>query len=309
MTDCLRIATRASRLALWQAEWVRAGILQAHPHLTVELVTLTTRGDQILDRPLAAIGGKGLFIKELEDALLDGRADLAVHSMKDVMAFLPDGLEISLITERDHPGDAWVSPNYAALDELPEGAVVGTSSLRRAAQLKHARPDVEIKTLRGNVETRLRKVHEGEYDAAVLAVSGLKRLELGHEIRTVLPQSLMLPAIAQGAIGIETRVGDAETLRWLEHLEHAATRDCVLAEREVLAVLEGNCQVPLAGFAELHQDQLHLEARVGSPDGTTLLKAQATAPRQQAVELGRAVAHQLLDQGGAALLQQFSGHA
>ena len=223
MTDCLRIATRASRLALWQAEWVRAGIQQAHPHLSVELVTLTTRGDQILDRPLALIGGKGLFIKELEDALLDGRADLAVHSMKDVMAFLPEGLEISIITERDHPGDAWVSPHYASLEELPEGAVVGTSSLRRAAQLKHARPDLEIKTLRGNVETRLRKVHDGEYDAAVLAVSGLKRLELEHEIRAVLPQQVMLPAIAQGAIGIETRVGNTETLRWLEHLEHTAT--------------------------------------------------------------------------------------
>jgi hydroxymethylbilane synthase len=306
MSDRLRIATRGSRLALWQAEWVQRGILSRFPEVEVELVVLTTQGDRILDRPLAQIGGKGLFIKELEDALLEDRADLAVHSMKDVMAFLPEGLEISVITERDHPGDAWVSPQHESLEALPRGAVVGTSSLRRAAQLKHLRPDLEIRTLRGNVETRLRKVESGEYDAAVLAMAGLRRLGLEAHIRCALPREWMLPAIAQGAVGIETRTGDEDTLRWLRHLDHPETRDALTAEREVLAQLEGNCQVPLAGFAEVQGAEMHLEARLGSPDGATLLRAEGTAPRESAQALGQQVARQLLQQGGQRLLQDFA---
>jgi hydroxymethylbilane synthase len=301
----LRIATRKSRLALWQATWVRDQIVKQFPEQPVELVPMSTQGDRILDRSLSEIGGKGLFIKELEQAMLAGSADLAVHSMKDMTAHVPTGLTISVITEREDPGDAFVSNNYASLEELPQGAVVGTSSLRRMCQVRHHRPDLNVRSLRGNVETRLRKLDEGEYDAIILAVAGLKRLELDQRIAQILPQEQMLPAIAQGVIGIETRAEDHETLRWLSHLQHTDTLSCLTAERKVMAMLEGNCHVPLAGYCTLHGEELHLRARIGSPDGATLLHAESRAHRDQALALGEQVAQELLAQGGQHILDEF----
>ena len=302
----LRIATRKSRLALWQAEWIRNQILQQFPDLPIILVELTTQGDLILHRSLAEIGGKGLFIKELEQALLAGKADLAVHSMKDITAFVPKGLSISVITEREHPGDAFVSEKYTKLATLPHNAIIGTSSLRRACQIKHIRPDLIIRTLRGNVETRLHKLDKGEYDAIILAVAGLRRLGLEHRITQIIPQTILLPAIAQGIIGIETRINDSTTLSYLQHLQHEETALCFAAERKVLELLEGNCRIPLAGYCHLQQGKLHLEARIGSPDGSQLYQAIGEAPPSQAHILGEQIADQLLQQGGQEILQEFA---
>ena len=299
-----KIATRGSPLALWQARWVQKNILEQYPEISVELLILKTTGDRIQDRPLSEVGGKGLFIKELETALLDGRADMAVHSMKDVTGFFPEGLEISVIAEREDPGDAWLCPKYGSIEDFPHGGIVGTSSLRRASQLKHHRPDLRIRSLRGNVITRLRKLDEGEVDATILAVAGLKRSDLEERITEVLPMEWMLPAIGQGAIGIETRIDDQQTLSRIQHLNDQTTWDCLLAERTLLTEMEGNCQIPLAGYCILNGDELFLRALIADPEGESILRYEARAARQDSVKLGREAAQWLLKNGGEEILQK-----
>ena len=298
----ITIATRKSPLALWQAEHVKSRLQAHYPGLEVKLLPITTRGDQLLDSPLSKIGGKGLFVKELEQLLLDGSADIAVHSMKDVPMFFPDGLCLGPILARENPYDAFVSNHYAALDDLPQGAVVGTSSLRRQAQLQHYRPDLVIKSLRGNVQTRLAKLDAGEFDAIVLAVSGLLRMQLDQRIRSILDDAVCLPACGQGALGIELRSGDAQLAELVSVLGDADTALCVTAERAMNTRLEGGCQVPIAGFAELHGERLTLRALVGSVDGQVLLHARGEAMADQAAALGVEVAEQLLAQGAGELL-------
>ena len=301
----LKIATRQSPLALWQAEHIKARLEQLYPELEVELVKFVTQGDKILDTPLAKIGGKGLFVKELEHALLEGRADLAVHSMKDVPMQFPEGLSLAVICEREDPTDAFVSNQYASFDDLPQGAVVGTSSLRRKCQILQARPDLIIKDLRGNVGTRLSKLDDGLYDAIILASAGLKRLELASRIRHELDKDVSLPAVGQGALGLECRSNDQDVLALIEPLQHFETALCVRAERAFNTYLEGGCQVPIAGFATLDHGQIRMEGRVGSTDGKTLLKTkgEATAELDAAEKLGQDLAQQLLDQGAAELLK------
>lgn len=298
----LKIATRQSPLALWQAEHIRARLQVLYPDLTVELVKFVTQGDKILDTPLAKIGGKGLFVKELEAALLDGRADLAVHSMKDVPMHLPEGLSLPVICEREDPFDAFVSPQFGHLDELPHGACVGTSSLRRKCQILNYRPDLVIKDLRGNVGTRLAKLDDGQYDAIILASAGLKRLELEYRIRHTLLPEMSLPAVGQGALGLECRSNDQEVLDLIQPLLHHQTWHCVRAERAFNAYLEGGCQVPIAGFATLQNETLYMEGRVGSLDGQTVLRAKHSDDVAQAEQLGIHIAQQLLAQGAAELL-------
>lgn len=321
MNRTYRIATRKSPLALWQAEYVKARLEQAQPGIHVELLLLTTQGDKHLDTPLAKIGGKGLFVKELEQALLDKRADMAVHSMKDVPMEVPPGLRLHTALEREDPSDAFISTQYASLLELPQGAVVGTSSLRRRCQLHYARPDLQLRDCRGNVNTRLAKLDQGEYDALILASAGLMRLDLAERIRARLPQSLSLPACGQGALGIETRESCQELMPLLQALTHRPTVLCVAAERALNRRLEGGCQVPIAGFATLSGNQLSLEGRVGSEDGHQLLisrhsqklildePAANSHPSQVqeaeialAESLGQKVAEDLFDQGAQALL-------
>lgn len=299
----LKIATRQSPLALWQAEHIRARLEALHADLKVELVTFVTQGDKILDTPLAKIGGKGLFVKELEAALLDGRADLAVHSMKDVPMALPEGLSLAVICEREDPLDAFVSNTYKSFDELPQGAKVGTSSLRRKTQILKQRPDLNIIDLRGNVGTRLSKLDSGLYDAIILASAGLKRLGLAERIRHTLQPEISLPAVGQGALGLECRATDQDVLDLILPLLHAETDVCVRAERAFNAYLEGGCQVPIAGYATLNQGQIHIEGRVGSVDGVTLLKVQLSGAPEQAEQLGVSLAQKLLEQGAGDLLK------
>ena len=299
----LKIATRQSPLALWQAEHIRARLEALHTDLKVELVTFVTQGDKILDTPLAKIGGKGLFVKELEAALLDGRADLAVHSMKDVPMALPEGLNLAVICEREDPLDAFVSNTYNHFDELPQGAKVGTSSLRRKCQILKQRPDLEIIDLRGNVGTRLSKLDAGNYDAIILASAGLKRLGLAERIRHTIQPEFSLPAVGQGALGLECRTDDQAVLDLIQPLMHSETNACVRAERAFNAYLEGGCQVPIAGYAVLQNGQIHLEGRVGSVDGKTLLKAQQIGASEQAEQLGVALAQDLLAQGAGDILK------
>lgn len=299
----LKIATRQSPLALWQAEHIRDRLEALHDGLKVELVTFVTQGDKILDTPLAKIGGKGLFVKELEAALLDGRADIAVHSMKDVPMQLPEGLELAIICEREDPYDAFVSNQYENFADLPQGAKLGTSSLRRKCQILKQRPDLDVIDLRGNVGTRLSKLDAGQYDAIILASAGLKRLELQQRIRHVLDRDVSLPAVGQGALGIECRSHDTEILDLIMPLMHTDTNVCVRAERAFNAYLEGGCQVPIAGFATLKNGQIHLEGRVGSVDGETLLVSKVIGETQQAEQLGVQLAKQLLDQGAGELLK------
>lgn len=296
----IKIATRKSALALWQAEDVKARLEKAHPGLLVELLPMVTKGDQILNSPLSKVGGKGLFIKELEIAMMEGRADIAVHSMKDVPMEFPDGFGIHAICERENPGDAFVSNQYTSLDELPQGAVLGTSSLRRQCQIKHYRPDLVIKDLRGNVNTRLQKLDDGQYDAIILASAGLIRLEMAERIRQTLPYELSLPAVGQGAVGIECRNEDAELIDLLAPLNDPDTALRVKAERAMNNRLEGGCQVPIAGYAELTEQGIHLRGLVGSTSGSQILKAEAFGSDAKA--LGVAVAEQLLNQGAAELL-------
>lgn len=299
----LKIATRQSPLALWQAEYIRARLQELHPDLTVELVKFVTQGDKILDTPLAKIGGKGLFVKELEAALLDGRADLAVHSMKDVPMALPEGLTLAVICEREDPLDAFVSNQFEKFADLPQGAKVGTSSLRRKSQILKQRPDLQIIDLRGNVGTRLGKLDDGQYDAIILASAGLKRLGLSERIRHCLAPDISLPAVGQGALGLECRAADSEVLALIQPLLHEETDVCVRAERAFNAYLEGGCQVPIAGYATLQNGQIHIEGRVGSADGQTLLRAELTDEASNAQQLGENLARNLLDQGAGELLK------
>lgn len=300
--NTLKIATRQSPLALWQAEHIKARLQALHPGLTVELVKFVTQGDKILDTPLAKIGGKGLFVKELENALLDGRADLAVHSMKDVPMDLPDNLTLAVICERENPFDAFVSNQYLTLDDLPQGARLGTSSLRRKSQIQAYRPDLTIIDLRGNVGTRLGKLDAGEYDAIILAAAGLKRLQLESRIKKILPADLSLPAVGQGALGLECRSNDQAVLTLIAPLSDPATNICIRAERAFNRTLQGGCQVPIAGFAVLENNQLTMQGRVGSPDGQQLLKAEISGAPEQAEQLGKQLAQRLLEQGAGELL-------
>lgn len=299
----IRIATRQSPLALWQADYVKAQLESHHPDLEVTLVPIVTKGDKILDAPLAKIGGKGLFIKELEVAMMEGEADIAVHSMKDVPMELPEGFELPVICPREESSDAFVSNHYSSLMELPQGAKVGTSSLRRQSQIKAARPDLEILDLRGNVGTRLGKLDEGQYDAIILATAGLIRLGLEERIQQRLPQSLSLGAVGQGAVGIECREGDEATKALLAPLHCEDTAVCVTAERAMNLKLHGGCQVPIAGQAELKGDQLSLAGLVGSLNGEQLLRAVQVGPASAPKALGDHVAECLLDMGAAPLLK------
>jgi hydroxymethylbilane synthase len=299
----LRIATRESPLALWQAEYVKARLEAAHPGLRVELLPMTTRGDQILNSPLALIGGKGLFIKELEVALLDGRADIAVHSMKDVPMEFPEGLGLAAICEREDCRDAFVSNDFAELDALPTGAVVGSSSLRRQCQLRAHRPDLVIRDLRGNVNTRLRKLDAGEYQAIILASAGLIRLGMAERIRQFLPVELSLPAGGQGAVGVECRSDDVATQALLQCLHHETTALCVSAERAMNRKLQGGCQVPIAALARINGTELHLKGLVGTVDGQRILRGEISGATHLAEELGEILAEDLLRQGAAAILE------
>ena len=305
----IRIATRKSALALWQAEFVKARLEQAHPGLVVTLVPMVSRGDKLLDSPLSKIGGKGLFVKELETALLENEADIAVHSMKDVPMDFPEGLGLFCICEREDPRDAFVSNTYASLDDLPLGSVVGTSSLRRQAQLLTRRPDLEIRFLRGNVNTRLAKLDAGEYDAIILAAAGLIRLGFEERITSAISIEDSLPAGGQGAVGIECRSADAHIHALLAPLHHADTAVRVTAERALNKHLNGGCQVPIACFAVLEGEQIWLRGLVGEPSGGTLLSADARAPRGEAQTLGVQVAEALLAQGAGDILKAVYGEA
>ena len=305
----IRIATRKSALALWQAEFVKAALEQAHPGIQVSLVPMVSRGDKLLDAPLAKIGGKGLFVKELETALLENAADIAVHSMKDVPMDFPEGLGLFCICEREDPRDAFVSNSFASLEQLPPGSVVGTSSLRRQAQLLARRPDLKIQFLRGNVNTRLAKLDAGEYDAIILAAAGLIRLGFAARIRSSLSTEDSLPAGGQGAVGIECRSADADIHALLAPLHHRATALRVTAERALNKHLNGGCQVPIACYAVLEGVQLWLRGLVGQPDGGRLLRAEQRAPATVAERLGVEVAEALLQQGAADILRAVYGEA
>ena len=300
------IASRESALAMWQAQFISRQLALLYPQTGISIMGMTTQGDQILDRPLAQIGGKGLFIKELEQALEDGRADIAVHSMKDVPMSLPEGFMLAAITEREDPRDAFVSNRFESLGELPEGAVIGTSSLRRESQLRHRFPHLKVEPLRGNVQTRLRKLDEGQYDAIILAAAGLKRLELGARIRALIDPEESLPAVGQGALGIECRAGREEIPDWLKPLYHAETAKCVLAERAVSSILGGSCQVPLGAFAEIAEGRLRLRAFVASPDGKKMIRAEEEGDPESYVEIGRNAAQRLLDEGAGEILALLS---
>lgn len=309
MTQIIRIATRKSALALWQAEYVKAQLLAHHPELEVELVPMSTKGDKLLDTPLSKVGGKGLFVKELEVAMLEGRADIAVHSMKDVPMEFPEGLGLAVICEREDPLDAFVSNDYQHIEQLPAGAVIGTSSLRRQSQIQASFPSLRIKELRGNVNTRLSKLDNGEYDAIILASAGLIRLEMSNRISSRLPSDLSLPAGGQGAVGIECRTEDQTILDLLAPLNHVGTAHCVLAERAVNRHLQGGCQVPIACFAELNPEGtvLYMRGLVGSIDGSTILRADIEGVVEQAEQLGVQLAEQLLAQGAKEILAEVYG--
>lgn len=299
----LKIATRQSPLALWQADYVKDRLQQLYPDLNVELVPMVTKGDVILDSPLAKIGGKGLFVKELENALLNKEADIAVHSMKDVPMQFPEGLGLAVICKREDPRDAFVSNSYRTLAELPQGAVVGTSSLRRQCQLKKLRPDLEIRSLRGNVGTRLSKLDNGDYDAIILASAGLIRLGLAERIASFIDVEQSLPAAGQGAVGIECRTDDVAVQQLLAPLADAETTSCVLAERAMNHHLQGGCQVPIGGYAVLRDSELYLRALVGSVDGSTIIRAEGKSAVENADVLGVQIADQLLAQGADKILQ------
>lgn len=308
MTEILRIATRKSALALWQAEYVKAELEVHHPELTVELVPMSSRGDKILDVPLAKVGGKGLFVKELEHSLLNNEADIAVHSMKDVPMEFPEGLGLSVICPREDPRDAFVSNRFDSLEQLPQGSVVGTSSLRRQCQLLAKRPDLNIKFLRGNVNTRLQKLDDGDYDAIILASAGLIRLEMPERIRERITPEFCLPAGGQGAVGIETRTNDARIKQLIAPLHCGTTAQQVAAERAMNRRLEGGCQVPIGCFA-VHQgdDQLWLRGLVGNPDGSVMLEDDIRGSVADAEALGVTLAERLLDAGAGEILQAVYG--
>ena len=305
----LKIGTRGSALALWQAEWVRSQIQSTHPEIPVELVIIKTQGDKILDVPLAMVGGKGLFVKELEEALLAEEVDLAVHSMKDVPTVIPDGLMLAAILEREDSRDVLLSLQYGGISDLPQGAIVGSSSLRRQSQLLHSRPDLKVVSLRGNVNTRIHKLESGSFDAILLAAAGVKRLGLTQHVVQYLELDTMIPANGQGAIGIEIRQSDAITMAIIAFLNHLPTVQCVSAERAFLAELEGGCQIPIAGYAHLQETVLVMTGRVASLDGkemvTQTVEAQTQGEGQESPEsLGRRLGQDILAQGGKRILQQ-----
>ena len=300
----LKIATRKSPLALWQANWIKGRLEGLYPGIEVELVKIVTKGDKILDVPLAQVGGKGLFVKEIEDALLDGRADIAVHSMKDVPTEFPEGLHLAVITEREDPRDAWFSASGKSFEEMPLGAKIGTSSLRRKVQLKGKRPDLVFEDLRGNVDTRLRKLEEGQYDAIVLAAAGVKRLGVSDKVTDYLGADYVLPAVGQGAVGIECRIDDLETNEMIAPLRHDDTQTAVVAERSFLAKLEGGCQVPIASYAEVSGDTMRLRGLVGSLDGETIIAGEKTGKTADAVKLGISLAEDLLARGAKKILDE-----
>ena len=303
-TKLVRIATRKSALALWQAEFVKAELERFHADVRVELVPMSTQGDIILDTPLAKIGGKGLFVKELEQAMLDGRADIAVHSMKDVPVEFPQGLALHTICEREDPRDAFVSNNFANLSALPQGSIVGTSSLRRQCQIKALRPDLDIRDLRGNVNTRLGKLDDGQYDAIILAAAGLIRLEMESRIADYIEPEVSLPANGQGAVGIECRIDDEVTKALLAPLEHTQTRIRVNAERSMNRYLEGGCQVPIGAYALVDGEQVHLRGLVGAVDGSEILRDEVTGHVNDAEKLGVELAKKLLAQGADKILAE-----
>jgi hydroxymethylbilane synthase len=298
----LRIATRKSPLAVWQAEYVADRLRAEHPGLEVELVRMSTRGDRILDAPLARIGGKGLFLKELEEGLLDGRADIAVHSMKDVPAVVTAYLQVPVIPEREDPCDAFVSNRYASIDALPEGARIGTASLRRQSQIRARRPDLRVETLRGSVNTRLEKLDQDEFDAIILAAAGLRRLGLQARITRRMPPEESLPAVAQGALGIQCRVGDQQIEVLIAPLNHADSHLRVSAERSLNRQLEGSCQIPIGAYAELIGEEIHLRGLVGSEDGRHMVRGEIRGHRSQAVALGETLGRDLLERGGREIL-------
>jgi len=300
----LRIATRSSPLALWQAEDVQSKLMALYPELNVELVTMTTKGDKILDAPLAKVGGKGLFVKELEVGMLENRADIAVHSMKDVPMAFPEGLDLFLIMEREDPRDAFVSNTYDNLDSMPDGSIVGTSSLRRQTQIRERYPNLVINWLRGNVNTRLRKLDDGEYDAIILASAGLLRLKFADRIKAFISPEDSLPAAGQGAVGIECRVDDTEVHKLLEPLRDQDTTIRVSAERAMNIRLNGGCQVPIAGYATLDDDDIYIRGLVGEPDGSVVLRAEVKGHKDRAEHLGVKLADELLALGADKILSK-----
>ena len=303
----VRIATRNSPLAMWQAEFVKSRLLELHQNIEVELIAMKTQGDIILDTPLAKVGGKGLFVKELEQGMLDGRADIAVHSMKDVPVEFPEGLHLPVICQREDPHDAFVSNHYQSIDEMPHGARLGTSSLRRECQVRTHRPDLEVLPLRGNVNTRLRKLDDGEFDAIILAMAGLKRLGFDDRIRSALTPEQSLPAIGQGALGIETRVDDEEMNALIAPLHCDQTAIVLRAERALNKRLSGGCQVPIAGYAMLDDDNVWLRGLVGQPDGTNTVTAEVRGKAADAEKLGIQVAEMLLAKGADKILADVYG--
>ena len=305
----LILGTRGSKLAVHQSQWVQARLQELAPGLTISLQRIQTSGDKILDVPLAKIGGKGLFVKEIEDALLSKEIDLAVHSMKDVPTALPEGLDILCVPPREDPRDALITRDGCRLDQLKPGARIGTSSLRRQAQLLHYRPDFTIEMLRGNLDTRLRKLREGQFDAIVLAAAGLRRLAWDAEITEYLPVHLSLPAIAQGALGIEARSDDTFVRELLSRFEHRPTRITVTAERALLHRLEGGCQVPIAAHAALEGDRLTVDGLVASVDGRRVIRHQIQGPASEAQALGTKLAERLLADGGDVILKEIYGQA
>jgi hydroxymethylbilane synthase len=317
MKNKIVIGTRGSKLALWQAEWVKAELEKLHPGLRVSLEKIKTTGDKILDVPLAKVGGKGLFVKEIEEAMLRGEVDIAVHSMKDVPTEFPQGLHLAVICERENPHDAFISPlvgqksesvsggfKYRSFKDLPKGAKVGTSSLRRSTQLLNIRPDLRIVQLRGNLETRFRKLHEGQFDAMILAAAGVKRLGWSERITEILPMEISLSAIGQGAIGIECRVDDREINEMIAPLSHRETELCVRAERAFLKKLEGGCQVPIAAHAELKDGSLKMHGLVGDIEGKTIIKGSVKGPSVDYEKLGISLAHDLLARGAKKILDE-----
>lgn len=300
----LRIVTRTSQLALWQANHIRSKLIDHHPKLDVEIIGIKTQGDLWLQTPLQKIGGKGLFVKELEQAILANEADVAVHSLKDIPAVFPSELGLVAICERENPFDAWICPNGFSVQTLPPGSKVGTSSLRRMAQLQQLRPDLHYAPLRGNVDSRLRKCEEGEWDAIVLAVAGLSRLGLMEKITSIFDPQHLLPAVGQGALGLECRLNDEHTQSLLSVLDHAPTRTCVESERAMNAALGGNCQVPVAGFAFHEGNKLSLTGRVGDMGRALILEAHRVGHPQTAIQLGEQVAQDLIEQGAQQIIKE-----
>ncbi len=307
MSETFTIGTRGSKLALWQANWVRAALMETHPALRVDLIVIKTKGDKIQDVPLAKVGGKGLFVKEIEEALLSGRVDAAVHSMKDMPAEIPDGLCIGAVPEREDPGDVLISRTGLRFADLPNGARIGTSSLRRGAQLRHARPDIFIVSLRGNLDTRLKKLDTEGLDAIVLAAAGVKRMGLANRITEHIDEDLMLPAVGQGALCIEIRADDAETHRRVGKLDHPDTRCAVLGERAFLKRLEGGCQVPIGGFARVADGTFSMTGMVAGVDGREMIKETMAGPAAGAERIGRELAERLLESGAKEILEALYG--